>query len=941
MPTERPDARQRQAALLQLIEELGAELHPNQRTDPATLDSTLDGDLGLDSLSRAELLSRIERQFEVSLPERTFAEIETPRDLLRLLARASPTGPQSHPAPSTPLERTEGLPSQADSLVEVLAWHVERHPDRPHIHFYNDQGSSPDLTYGELWQGAACVAAGLRQHGLAAGQTVALMLPTGRDYFVSFFGILMTGAIPVPIYPPMRPSQLEDHLVRQASILDNCQAKLLIAPVEATALCQLLKAQVPTLLAVVTTATLERVTQGGTPIAEPVIPQRDDIALLQYTSGSTGRPKGVILSHANLLANIRTAGKAIDATSRDVFVSWLPLYHDMGLIGAWLGSLYHAALLVSLPPEAFLGRPARWLQALSRHGGTLSAAPNFAYELCLNKVPDSLLAELDLSRWRLAMNGAETINASTLRTFQRRFARCGLNAKAIYPVYGLAESSVALVFPTPGSEPRIDRVQRGPLMRDGQALPAADSDTEAFEFVGCGQALPAHRIRICDEGGRELPERHQGRLQFQGPSACSGYYRNASATARLFDGDWLDSGDLGYLAEGGLYITGRSKDLIIRSGRNLYPEELESAVGAIDGFRRGRVAAFGVCDQAGGTERLIVMAETRSDNDGEREHLRREAAGAVSRLIGEPPDEVVLIPPGVLLKTSSGKLRRSDCRERYSRGDYRTHSPGHQLLRLLLKSASPLLQRLRRVLGRHLFAGYALLTGLSLSAAAFAAILLLPNLTRRWQALHRIIRCWAWLTRTPLEIRGAENLPANGACVLVANHASYLDAFVLVATMPQPVHFVAKAELRTQPLLRTLLDRLAVRYINRQDPQQSLSDAREANNMAQQGHRLLFFPEGTLQDSPGLMPFKMGAFICAVEAGIPVVPIALSGTRSILRGQRWYGYRGEIGVEIGAPLHAPEQGDRWTQALSLRDATRAHILRHCHEPDLERLGGEC
>jgi len=931
MPTERPDAPERQAVLLQLIEELGAELRLHRRAGSVTLDSTLDGDLGLDSLSRVELLSRIERRFEVGLPERAFAEAETPRDLLRLLERASPTGPPTSPAPSTPLESTEGLPSRALSLVEVLAWHVERHPDRPHIHFYNDQGTGPELSYGQLWQGAGAVAAGLLQHSLAAGQTVALMLPTGRDYFVSFFGILMTGAIPVPLYPPMRPSQLEDHLGRQASILDNCQARLLIAPTEAAALCRLLKAQVPSLAAVVTSEALESTDTVGKPVSR----QRDDIALLQYTSGSTGSPKGVILSHANLLTNIRTAGKVIDASSRDVFVSWLPLYHDMGLIGAWLGSLYHAALLVSLPPEAFLGRPSRWLEALSRHGGTLSAAPNFAYELCLNKVPDSQLEQLDLSRWRLAMNGAEAVNPRTLHAFCRRFARCGFDAKSMYPVYGLAECSVALAFPALGSEPRIDRVQREPLMRDGHALPASDADAEVIEVVGCGQPLPAHRIRVCDEGGRELPARHQGRVQFQGPSACSGYYRNTSATARLFDGDWLDSGDLGYLAEDGLYITGRSKDLIIRSGRNLYPDELESAVGAIDGLRRGRVAAFGVCDASSGTERLIIMAETRADNDDEREQLKREAANAVNRLIGEPPDEVVLIPPGILLKTSSGKLRRSDCRERYSRGDYRIRPPGWQLLRLLLKSTAPQLLRLRRLLGRHLFAGYALLTGLTLTTAAFVAILLLPDLNRRWRALHRIARYWAWLTRTPLQIRGLENIPADATCVLVANHASYLDAFVLTATLPQPVHFVAKAELRTQLLARTLLDRMAVRYINRQDPQQSLSDAREATNLAQQGQRLLFFPEGTLQDSPGLMPFKMGAFVSAVDAEVPVVPIALSGTRSILRGRSWYGYRGEIGVVIGTPLHADKEGDRWARALSLRDAARAHILRHCHEPDLE------
>ncbi|MFC6671964.1 lysophospholipid acyltransferase family protein [Marinobacterium aestuariivivens] len=300
----------------------------------------------------------------------------------------------------------------------------------------------------------------------------------------------------------------------------------------------------------------------------------------------------------------------------------------------------------------------------------------------------------------------------------------------------------------------------------------------------------------------------------------------------------------------------------------------------------------------------------------------------------------MLLAPGILLKTSSGKLRRSDCRERYRRGDYRIRAPWWQLTRLLLKTTVPLLRRFRRTAGNHLFAGYALATGLVLAALAFASILLLPGLERRWHALHRLTRLWAWLTRTPLRVTGLEQLPATGPCVLVANHASYLDAFVMLATLRQPISFVAKEELRDNLLLRTLLERLAVQYVNRQDPEQSLTDARSTLLRVQQGGRLLFFPEGTLQDSPGLMPFKMGAFACAAETGAPLIPVAIQGTRSILRGQRWYGYRGEIGLVIGAPVPVPSENldssDAWSRALALRKAARTHILEHCREPDLAR-----
>ena len=440
--------------LLKTVQEFIAELHPHgERAVAVTLDSSLDRDLGIDSLGRVELLMRIERTFNVSLPEQVLASAETPRDLLRAVSAATVV-PQ--PAAATQVsglvqQPSEIVPSQAATLIEVLDSHVLSHPDRPHIILHGASGEEELISYAALRRGAEAVAAGLIRHSLEPGQTVALMLPTGRDYFYTFFGILLAGAIPVPIYPPARLSQIEDHLRRHAGILSNALATILVTVPEAKALARLLKSQVPTLHTITTVGELSSAAEKFTPVAV----KSQDIAFLQYTSGSTGNPKGVVLTHANLLANIRAMGEAAQASSKDVFVSWLPLYHDMGLIGAWLGSLYFACPFVVMSPLTFLAHPARWLWAIHRYRGTLSAAPNFAYELCLRKIEDREIEGLDLTSWRTAFNGAEPVSPDTVVNFTQRFARYGLRPDVIAPVYGLAESSVGVAFPPLGGADAI------------------------------------------------------------------------------------------------------------------------------------------------------------------------------------------------------------------------------------------------------------------------------------------------------------------------------------------------------------------------------------------------------------------------------------------------------------------------------------------------------
>jgi 1-acyl-sn-glycerol-3-phosphate acyltransferase len=700
---------------------------------------------------------------------------------------------------------------------------------------------------------------------------------------------------------------------------------------EARGVARLLVARVDGLRRVTTVVELVA-TAGGAP--RPVAAHGEDIAFIQYTSGSTGNPKGVVLSHANLLANIRAIGQVIDLGPDDVVVSWLPLYHDMGLICAWLSSLYFARPLVVMSPLAFLARPERWLQAIHRYRGTIAAAPNFAYELCAKRVPDAELEGLDLSCWRIAANGAEPVVPETMRRFSERFAACGFRPEAMTPVYGLAESTVGLVSPPPGRGPRIDRVRRELFAREGRAEPAADDDTSPLCFVSCGRPLPAHQVRIVDTLGDEVGERIEGRLEFRGPSATSGYYRNPQQTSLLIHGDWLDSGDRAYLANGEVHLTGRVKDIIIRGGRNIYPHEVENAVGAVDGVRRGCIAVFGSPDPVSGTERLVVLAETKETGASEQEGLRERIVKATTAALGEPPDVVVLAPPQSVLKTSSGKIRRAACREMYESGRIGTagHSGWWQVVRLATGSVLPQVRQVAMTASRYLYGLYVWLLFSLLAGPTWLLTILAPSRAVAWRANHLAARVLLKLARIPMTVTGLEHLP-SAPCVLVANHASYADAIVLLAALPVPFSFVAKRELLDQPLIGRYLRRLGTQFVERFDSRQSVEDARHLGDLVKAGASLAFFPEGTFNRAAGLAPFRLGAFTAAASAGVGVLPVALRGTRSLLRDEQWWPRWGPLTVTLGRSVSPPTHLDAFGAAVSLRDAAREHILAHCSEPD--------
>jgi 1-acyl-sn-glycerol-3-phosphate acyltransferase len=591
--------------------------------------------------------------------------------------------------------------------------------------------------------------------------------------------------------------------------------------------------------------------------------------------------------------------------------------------------------LVVMSPLAFLARPERWLRAIQRYRGTVSAAPNFAYELCVKRIDDGAIDGLDLSSWRIAANGAEPVLPETLRRFTERFARYGFHPAAMTPVYGLAECTVGLLCPPLDRGPRVDRVRRQSFSQLGRAEPAAADDVGALRFVSCGRPLPGHEVRIVDALAREVGERIEGRLEFRGPSATGGYYRNPEQTRRLFDGDWLDTGDRAYLADGEVHLTGRVKDIIIRGGRNIYPHELEDAAGAVPGVRRGCIAAFGSPDPSTGTERLVVLAETRETGAAEQDGLRARIVEATVAALGEPPDEVVLAPPHTVLKTSSGKIRRAACRELYEAGRVgaRGHAAWWQVIRLISGSLLPQARQVARAVCHVLYGLY----GWLIFALIAPPTWLLTVLARRPAVAWRVNR-WAArlifrLAGIGLTLRGLEHLPRT-PCVLVANHASFLDGIVMFAVLPAHFGFVAKRELLDHPIARPYLRGLGVQFVERFATRQSIEDAQWLAETVKAGASAAVFPEGTFRRPSGLGPFHLGAFAAAAAAQVPVLPVAIRGTRPMLRAGQWLPRRGAITVTIGSPVSPPSSArDAFTAAVALRDAARAHILAYCGEHD--------
>jgi fatty-acyl-CoA synthase len=971
---DRTAARERVLEIVRgLLEELGSQgalplLHSA---------SHLDRDLGLGSLERVELLARLETAFGVRLPDSAAAEANTPENLTQAILGAPVTATRedefysalraSAAAQSLPREGHQAGVFSAQTLVDVLRYRGAHDAERAHLLITEDTEDgerSLTVTFGELYAAAQRCAAELARRGVPAGGRVAMMLPTSRAFFVSYAGILLAGAIPVPIYPPFRADRIEEYASRQSAILNNAEACMLLTFRRAEAVAKLLKPRVRSLASVADAEKLIEAADKAPPPSPGVKPahltgsrarKSSDIALLQYTSGSTGDPKGVVLTHANLLANMRAIGEAVQLGPGDVGISWLPLYHDMGLIGAWLTLLHYGVPLAVMSPLAFLTRPERWLLAFHKHRGTIAAAPNFAYELCVRKIADKDIAGVDLSSWRAALNGAEPVNPETLERFATRFAKYGFRREAQLPVYGLAEASLAVTVPPMNRGPLIDRVDREMFTAEGRAIPASADDATAIAFVSSGKPIPGHEVRIVNNAGEEVPERTEGYLWFRGPSATSGYYRNEAATKELFpqragmkeSGDaWVNSGDRAYRAELEIYVTGRVKDIIIKGGRNLYPHEVEELAARVEGIRKGCIVAFGLKDDASGTEKLVVAAESRERDAAKRAAIAAAVTDRVSQGLGLPPDRVEIIPPGSIPKTSSGKLRREETKQLYLAGTLSAaiRPAWMQIARLGAASAWRTSgQKIISVMRR----GFEILSGVYFAVVFSVWIVptwLLVQLIKDKKAAGRFtsaaLKILFALTGCRVRVVGKEYMQTPGAKIYASNHTSYFDVLPLMLGLGVPYRFVAKMEVTRMPFIGTFLDRMGHLRFDRTDAGSRLRQAEEMEQLLRQGESVFVFPEGTFTEEDGIRPFQLGAFKAAVATGAPIIPVSLAGTRRFLRDGTYLPRPSSVTLTLSPPIlpksagATPDGGESsdWHELIRLRDATREAIARHAGEP---------
>ncbi|MFE5400098.1 fatty acyl-AMP ligase [Streptomyces sp. NPDC056580] len=562
----------------------------------------------------------------------------------------------------------------ARSLVELLTTHASNHPERTayrHLVTGDCDGEIQELTYRRLAVRSHAVAAWLQERRLA-GSRAMLLYPPGLDFVSAYLGCLAAGVIAVPGVPPQGRAQNHRALTRMKRLMADADAKVVLGDRGVLAALDGMAEHLPELGRIARVATEDIPDELAAGWREPELTP-DTVAFLQYTSGSTSAPRGVAVTHGNLLDNeavitecMGHTPEAMTAHDHELFVSWLPVYHDMGLIGPVLNTFYLGATATLFSPLHFLQRPARWLTAVSRYRPHTSGGPNFAYELALKHADPELLDGLDLSSWKVAFNGAEPVRAATLRRFADTFGAAGFRRESLYPCYGLAEATLMVTGATAGTAPTLLAAADG-------APNAGEADAAA---VGCGRPGPGVTMVIVHpESGQELPEGETGEIWVGGASVAKGYWRNALATRQTFraelagrEGWFLRTGDLGFQRGGELFVTGRLKDLIVIDGRNHYPQDLElTAELTHPALRPGCTAAFSV-DAGTDGERPVIVAEIAPDDAEESEKITDVIRGAVGEAHGVSLRDVVLVRPGTIPKTSSGKIQRRATRAAYLEG---------------------------------------------------------------------------------------------------------------------------------------------------------------------------------------------------------------------------------------------------------------------------------
>ncbi|MBX9399319.1 fatty acyl-AMP ligase [Streptomyces sp. TRM72054] len=562
----------------------------------------------------------------------------------------------------------------ARSLVDLLTAHASQQPDRIAYRFLvtgDSDAETQEISYGQLARRSWAVAAWLQERGLT-GSRALLLFPPGLEFVSAFLGCFAAGVLAVPGVPPHGRSQNLRALIRMKRLIADADAKVILGSPEVIRALETWTEHLPELAGIVGVAIEDIPDEAAGSWREPDL-TADAVAFLQYTSGSTSSPRGVVITHANLLDNERIIAERMGHTpdalaqySHELFVSWLPVYHDMGLIGPVLNTLYLGATATLFSPLHFLQRPDRWLTAISRYRPHTSGGPNFAYELCLKHATPDLVGSLDLSAWKVAFNGAEPVRAATLRRFTRTFGPAGFRRETLSPCYGLAEGTLMVTGTAVDTAPTL-------FQADASGPHAGAADAAA---VGCGRPGTGLTVVIADpERQEELPEGETGEIWVCGASVAEGYWRNALATRETFratlsghDGRFLRTGDLGFLRNGELFVTGRLKDLIVIDGRNHYPQDLElSAELSHPALRPGCTAAFSV-DVGVDGEQPVLVAEVAPEAADDIEKISDLVRSAIGEAHGLSVRDVVLVHPSTIPKTSSGKIQRRASRAAYLAG---------------------------------------------------------------------------------------------------------------------------------------------------------------------------------------------------------------------------------------------------------------------------------
>lgn len=533
--------------------------------------------------------------------------------------------------------------------------------------FIDREQKEQHFSFERLREEAMKRAAHLRARGMKKGDRLAMVIPDGEDFVPTFFGAVWAGIVPVPLYPPLSLGKLDSYAETLVAILKKAKPTHMATDRNVQKVLWAGLAKVPSLEGVILTDELEVEAPEGVSQA-PAEVTGDDLCFLQFTSGSTSTPKGVAVTHENLRANAWAIMRDGLDTDPDVDrgVSWLPLYHDMGLIGFVIAPILHRVPVTFIPTMGFVRKPTVWLETIHRVRGTITFAPNFAYALAVKRSKPEQLAKWDLSCMRHFGCGAEPINPVTMRSFVAAMAPARLKPSALLPSYGMAEATLAISFIGISEALSCDVIDTDTYQEQHRAEPAPVerlTQGKAQEFVSCGKAFPKHEVGAFDVKGRRLPDRVTGELWVKGPSVAKGYYEDPEATQKTFDGGWLRTGDYGYLVDGNIYITGRKKDLIIVNGRNYDPQRIEWMVDELHEVRKGSTVAFSRPGQQ--SEELVVVVESRAENAEALKELIRTTITEQMQLVAA---DVVLCPVGSLPKTSSGKLQRAKTRAQYLDG---------------------------------------------------------------------------------------------------------------------------------------------------------------------------------------------------------------------------------------------------------------------------------